>query len=89
MTYAYDCGGYGCGHQPCICDPIATPHRADIAAALDRESRDRAGLTPIAAPSSFTCPRCGRTSHHPMDALNRYCGACHVFDPEPDEKSHG
>jgi len=29
----------------------------------------------------FTCPDCGRTSHHPMDVLNRYCGACHVFHP--------
>jgi hypothetical protein len=26
---------------------------------------------------SFTCPRCGRTSHHPDDARNGYCGACH------------
>jgi hypothetical protein len=27
---------------------IGTPHRADIAAAIDRESRDRAGMTPPA-----------------------------------------
>jgi hypothetical protein len=33
-------------------------------------------------PESFTCPRCGRTSYHPMDVANRYCGACHVFHPE-------
>ncbi len=33
--------------------------------------------------NSFTCPDCGRTSHHPMDVLNRYCGACHKFHPEP------
>ena len=25
----------------------------------------------------FTCPRCGAVSHHPMDALEGYCGACH------------
>lgn len=25
----------------------------------------------------FTCPRCGATSHHPMDADEGYCGACH------------
>lgn len=28
---------------------------------------------------SFTCPRCGRVSHHPQDAVRRYCGVCHVF----------
>ena len=26
---------------------------------------------------AFTCPRCGRTSAHPMDAREGYCGACH------------
>jgi ribosomal protein L37E len=26
---------------------------------------------------SFTCPRCGRTSHNPTDAVEGYCGACH------------
>ena len=25
----------------------------------------------------FSCPRCGAVSHHPMDALEGYCGACH------------
>jgi hypothetical protein len=29
------------------------------------------------APTGFTCPRCGRTSHHPDDAREGYCGACH------------
>jgi len=28
---------------------------------------------------SFTCPDCGRTSYHPEDVKNRYCGACHMF----------
>jgi ribosomal protein L37E len=28
-------------------------------------------------PGHFTCPRCGRTSHHPTDAREGYCGACH------------
>lgn len=27
----------------------------------------------------FTCPRCGRTSPHPEDARQGYCGACHDF----------
>lgn len=29
--------------------------------------------------SSFTCPQCLRTSRHPEDVKNRYCGACHEF----------
>lgn len=28
---------------------------------------------------SFTCPDCGRTSHHPVDEAEKYCGACHTF----------
>ena len=28
---------------------------------------------------SFTCPRCGVTSHHPKDEQESYCGNCHVF----------
>jgi hypothetical protein len=36
--------------------------------------------------SSYTCPKCGRTSHNPEDALHRYCGHCHIFE-EFDELS--
>jgi len=25
----------------------------------------------------FICPRCGAVSHHPTDAAEGYCGACH------------
>ena len=35
--------------------------------------------------AGFTCPRCGRTSHNPNDARERYCGACHVFVDDPPE----
>lgn len=28
---------------------------------------------------SFTCPDCGRTSYHPEDEANSYCGHCHTF----------
>lgn len=35
---------------------------------------------------SYTCPRCGRTSHHPEDEKNRYCAACKEF--EVDEKAN-
>lgn len=41
-------------------------------------------LTPPAPPTtdptkSFTCPDCKRTSFHPADVINAYCGACHAF----------
>ena len=26
---------------------------------------------------TFTCPRCGRISMHPLDVAEGYCGACH------------
>jgi len=26
--------------------------------------------------AGFTCPRCGRTSYHPEDIREGYCGAC-------------
>jgi hypothetical protein len=28
---------------------------------------------------NITCPLCGRTSWHPMDVKERYCGACHKW----------
>ena len=31
------------------------------------------------ADASFSCPRCGRTSHNPNDAREGYCGACHAW----------
>lgn len=30
-----------------------------------------------AALPSICCPLCGRTSHHPVDIAEGYCGACH------------
>jgi hypothetical protein len=36
-------------------------------------------VTDTAAPTSFTCPDCGMTSHHPDDAKHGYCGNCHAF----------
>lgn len=26
---------------------------------------------------AYTCPRCGRTSYHPTDVAEGYCGNCH------------
>lgn len=28
---------------------------------------------------SITCPKCGRTSYHPKDIEERYCGFCHEW----------
>lgn len=30
----------------------------------------------------ITCLRCGRTSYHPQDVQQRYCGACRRFHDE-------
>src|SRR5882672_2841130 len=34
---------------------------------------------------SFTCPRCGATSHHQMDEDYGYCAMCHAFTGTPKE----
>ena len=31
---------------------------------------------------TYTCPVCGRTSHHPMDAKHGYCSACQGYTRE-------
>jgi hypothetical protein len=36
---------------------------------------------------SYACPRCGRTSHHPLDEIEGYCGACHDWTM-PTEYEH-
>lgn len=33
---------------------------------------------PLGTPS-ITCPRCGRTSYHPKDIEELYCGHCHMW----------
>jgi ribosomal protein L37E len=43
----------------------------------------RTGITDAAAAPSFTCPRCDRTSYHPDDRKNGYCGACHDYTGTP------
>jgi protein-arginine kinase activator protein McsA len=45
--------------------------------AQDMEHRRWLGEAP-----AFTCPRCGMTSHHPVDARERYCANCHRFADE-------
>lgn len=34
----------------------------------------------------FQCPRCGRTSQHPTDKREGYCGFCHDFTDDPDRE---
>ncbi|HKX69896.1 MAG TPA: hypothetical protein VJM75_01655 [Acidimicrobiales bacterium] len=34
-------------------------------------------------PLPFTCPRCGRASHHPLDRKYGYCGACNDYTGAP------
>lgn len=34
-------------------------------------------------PACVTCPRCGRTSRHPTDVAEGYCGACHDWTSAP------
>lgn len=35
---------------------------------------------------TFTCPFCGMTSRHPQDVAERYCGSCHVFVDDVEER---
>lgn len=34
-----------------------------------------------------TCPRCGRSSPHPIDAQQGYCASCHDWTGEPAARS--
>ena len=47
------------------------------------------GVVPrvVVEASSFTCPSCGRTSYHPEDVANGYCGACHAFTGTPGARA--
>jgi ribosomal protein L37E len=65
------------GHSPAWYLGNATPAQWQAAyAAVDE------GWRPEAA-TGFTCPRCGRTSYHPRDRAEGYCGACHDWTGEP------
>lgn len=67
----------------CLCG-YAHPAQAGICdvfrpvTAVRRAGRDIPVCQPCAAAqAAFTCPRCSRTSHHPEDLRQGYCGACH------------
>lgn len=38
---------------------------------------------------SITCPRCARTSYHPEDVAQGYCGACCWWTSDPQLAPHG
>lgn len=49
----------------------------------DPWERLTATLPPLPAPrQGFTCPVCTRTSYHPKDLAEGYCGACKTFTGE-------
>lgn len=52
---------------------------------LDRRTPD----SPYELPPGrdpITCPKCGRTSYHPVDIEKKYCGACHEFHEDMPAK---
>jgi len=52
---------------------------ARIAGGAIADYLKRAYPAVLEAADGFTCPACGRTSHHPADVEHGYCGACHDF----------
>ncbi len=44
---------------------------------LPESLRERWRAIWLGVSPSFTCPRCGMTSHNPDDADQGYCGNCH------------
>lgn len=45
-------------------------------------SSDVYQLEHVDSVNCFICPRCDRTSYHPTDIIERYCGHCHqTFEP--------
>lgn len=58
----------------------------DTAKGIDYRNRLLADLTAGTRNgllTSIACPRCGRTSHHPTDVAEGYCGACHDWTGAP------
>lgn len=92
---SFDHHGY-CQHHSWLSDKRCPHARArEVLAALDDASPRRgqpsiphliaraAAAAAQPGPLPFTCPVCRRTSHHPEDAKNGYCGNCHAFTGIP------
>lgn len=56
------------------------PVTVETAGRLVAQHRDHLA---VAAGTAVTCPRCRRTSHHPRDVHEGYCGACHDWTGVP------
>lgn len=37
--------------------------------------------------NNITCPVCGMTSYHPRDIDQGYCGNCHDWTSDPNERT--
>jgi|SRR5580693_2552560 hypothetical protein len=69
------------------CERAAAPldeWARQVRAALEASRGVRGELgDPTGNPPGFTCPICGRTSFHPRDRAEGYCGACHDWTGQP------
>lgn len=59
-------------------------YQSDVQAIRDLEGRVLAWSATDPVPG-ITCPECGRTSYHPQDVAEGYCGHCHKWtSPKQD-----
>lgn len=58
----------------------------DLTELLDAVTSGTVAITDQRA--NYTCPRCGKTSHHPKDAEFRYCANCHAFESDAAPGHH-
>lgn len=55
---------------------IDAGRRGPCLVCLEKREKEAAAR---AEQASITCPRCGKTSYHPKDIEQGYCGNCHDF----------
>ncbi len=65
LVLKYDLVKHLPAHGDLTREPDSAPSRKFFSISPDRKS--------------ITCHVCGRTSYHPEDVRNEYCGNCHVF----------
>ena len=78
-----------CGHRPDVFDPQSEPWTVPITVEATASSmavldaiKKQATHTKEMLDMSFTCPRCGMTSYHPVDEREGYCARCRDFTEE-------
>lgn len=57
--------------------PDPAREMAELASIVCAEAGVKYWISPWG--DSITCTKCRKTSRHPKDVAERYCGACHVF----------